>query len=251
MNWYLNNWLTSWRKAINDEFTNRKKTSDGTIGDVVHRLESFSEHNPDADGSVDAYDMDVNLFGSNNDTGTADELEAIEVLKAKFQADPGSQLWIHNRQIANRDIGNWQRRDYSGPNDHKHHVHWQSRQSRERNTFAGNLDGVVDAINEPEPQGNDGGTMGRSGPKGIGSAPAWPYKESFYFKGTSHPRYSAYVKAWQRQMAKRGWRVVIDGYYGPKSVEVATKFQREKHLKADGLLGPDTFQAAWTAPITK
>ena len=50
---------------------------------------------------------------------------------------------------------------------------------------------------------------------------------------------------------RRGWRVVIDGYYGPKSVEVATKFQREKHLKADGLLGPDTFQAAWTAPITK
>lgn len=243
MNWYLNPWLTTWRNAVNAEFPTRTKTSDGTIGDRPHSL-TASEHNPDLDGSVDAYDMDVNLFGSHESTGSNAERLALEMLKARFQKDPGSQLWIHDGQIANRNIESWKRRPYHGVSKHDKHIHWQSRNRFEATKFKGTLDDIVDAINAPEPVGHVVGTRGRGVPMLV--APRWPFKKSFYFKPSSHPRYSVYVKAWQRQMNKRGWHISIDGYYGAKSAEVARKFQAEKRLDVDGLLGPNTFTAAWT-----
>ena len=38
--------------------------------------------------------------------------------------------------------------------------------------------------------------------------------------------------------------------YGPDTKRVATGFQREKGLSVDGLIGPDTWAAAWTTPVT-
>jgi hypothetical protein len=128
--WHVNNALDSWRDGINARYPKRRKDSDGTKGDAFH-ARSVSQHNPDGDGTVDAFDMDVNLLGSGTDTGSLAELLEIEKLKRVFEADPRSQLWIHNGQIANRDIGNWKRRPYSGPNKHDHHVHWETRQSKE------------------------------------------------------------------------------------------------------------------------
>lgn len=252
INWFLNRWLTGWRDGVNVTFKHRSKKSDGTIGNLAHQR-TVSEHNVDPDGSVDAWDMDVNLFGDPDETGSRRELDAIEALKRAFEADPGSQLWIHNRQIANRNIDNWRRRPYYGPNDHRKHVHWQSRKSRERLPVKGvTLDDVQDALNEDEPKPvQTGGSKGQSGPLGLKAAPRWPHPTSFEFRPSKHPTYSATVKAWQRQMRKRGWNIDVDGYYGHQSAGIAVKFQREKKLVVDGLLGPNTFQAAWTAPVTK
>lgn len=251
INWFLNRWLTTWREGVNTTYGNRSKHSDGTIGNYAHSV-TVSEHNMDPDGSVDAWDMDVNLFNSSMPTGSAAELQAIEDLKRAFEKDPGSQLWIHNRQIANRDIDNWRRRPYYGANDHKQHVHWQSRKSRERLPIKGvTLDDIADAINEPEPKPVTGGTMGKGVIKGIARAPKWPHPVSHSFRASKHPSFSATVKAWQRQMKMRGWNIDVDGYYGHQSAGIAVKFQREKKLTVDGLLGPNTFQAAWLAPITK
>jgi peptidoglycan hydrolase-like protein with peptidoglycan-binding domain len=58
------------------------------------------------------------------------------------------------------------------------------------------------------------------------------------------------VAAWQRQMARRGWRIVTDGVFGPQSQRVALRFQREKGLQVDGLVGRETWSAAWQRPIT-
>jgi hypothetical protein len=80
--------------------------------------------------------------------------------------------------------------------------------------------------------------------------PAWPAGVA-YFRASNRPKYSATVRAWQARMKQRGWSIKADGYYGPQSAEVARKFQREKKLAVDGLLGPITFRAAWTKPITK
>jgi Putative peptidoglycan binding domain/N-acetylmuramoyl-L-alanine amidase len=55
---------------------------------------------------------------------------------------------------------------------------------------------------------------------------------------------------WQAQMAARGWHLDADDIYGPQSADVCLSFQQEKGLAADGVVGPETWAAAWTAPIT-
>jgi hypothetical protein len=59
------------------------------------------------------------------------------------------------------------------------------------------------------------------------------------------------VLQWQKRMSYRGWRIACDGVFGPQSESVLTKFQKEKKLKIDGILGPQSWAAAWTATITK
>jgi hypothetical protein len=58
------------------------------------------------------------------------------------------------------------------------------------------------------------------------------------------------VGAWQERMRERGWAIGVDGLYGPQSVEVCRRFQAEKALQVDGMVGPVTWGAAWSAPVT-
>lgn len=126
MAWRLNTALTNFRNAVNAAYPNRDKGSDGTIGDPAHAARS-SDHNPDGDGTVDAWDMDTDLR-------SADDAAAIAELKRVFEAHPSSKYWIYNDQISFRDEG-WRARSYAyaGPNRNRHtqHVHWNSRESHE------------------------------------------------------------------------------------------------------------------------
>jgi hypothetical protein len=126
----LNPALTSWRNGINTRFPNRKRTSDGGYADAMHG--SASQHQPDSDASVDAFDQDVNLLGSDNEQGTTDERALIEALKLDFEADRRSHLWIHQREIANEDVRTFAERAYAGANPHDKHVHWESEQRYEK-----------------------------------------------------------------------------------------------------------------------
>lgn len=58
------------------------------------------------------------------------------------------------------------------------------------------------------------------------------------------------VTLWQRQMHARGWDVAVDGAYGPDCEEICRAFQTEKALDVDGVVGPTTWAAAWSAPVT-
>lgn len=58
------------------------------------------------------------------------------------------------------------------------------------------------------------------------------------------------VRLWQEHMKQRGWKLGVDGVYGPASKEACLKFQKEKGLKIDGVVGPDTWKATWAAPVT-
>ncbi len=59
------------------------------------------------------------------------------------------------------------------------------------------------------------------------------------------------VLVWQSRMARRGWHITVDGYYGPQSAHVAAAFATEKHVAAPtGQVTAAVWQAAWTAPIT-
>jgi hypothetical protein len=58
------------------------------------------------------------------------------------------------------------------------------------------------------------------------------------------------VRTWQRQMARRTWHIAADGVFGRQSASVARRFQAEKGLRVDGLVGRQTWQASWRLPVT-
>lgn len=127
MAWFLNRALSTLRAEVNARWPDRDKTSDGTIGDAAHQG-TASSHNPDADGSVDAFDMDVELNGPGRPYA-AD----VERVKAAFEKHPAARYWIHNRQIATRTT-NWLREPYYGANPHDKHVHFNTREGYEDST---------------------------------------------------------------------------------------------------------------------
>jgi hypothetical protein len=91
-----------------------------------------------------------------------------------------------------------------------------------------------------------GGSGGTPPPSGGGSAP--PLSVDYF--GTSHNATVPDVRTWQQQMRSRGWTIGVDQVYGPESQQVCRQFQSEKGLGVDGLVGPQTWAAAWTAPVT-
>ena len=88
-----------------------------------------------------------------------------------------------------------------------------------------------------------------SGAPGGSAGPAWPGRLLSYTAGRSMLRGDD-VRTWQQRMRNRGWRIDVDGVYGPASAGVCRDFQREKGLSVDGIVGPNTWAAAWTAPVT-
>lgn len=54
------------------------------------------------------------------------------------------------------------------------------------------------------------------------------------------------VRAWQQQLADRGWTITVDGQFGPQSEAVCMAFQRAHGLEVDGIVGPLTWAASWT-----
>ena len=51
------------------------------------------------------------------------------------------------------------------------------------------------------------------------------------------------VAAWQRMLVQYGYKLNVDGDYGPSSKAVTMAFQKEVGIKADGLAGPATRKA--------
>ena len=61
--------------------------------------------------------------------------------------------------------------------------------------------------------------------------------------------FRADVRDWQQQMRNRGWRISVDGLFGPQSAAIAARFAAQKGLTtAPGTVDAPAFAAAWTAP---
>lgn len=99
-------------------------------------------------------------------------------------------------------------------------------------------------------------------PPDAGVAPPFPLPPGYYY-GPLHgpqesvsnifrpnPEWRAGLRTWQERMADRGWTITADGMYGPQTADVCCRFQGEKRLTVDGLIGPATWRAAWSAPVT-
>lgn len=91
------------------------------------------------------------------------------------------------------------------------------------------------------------------------TAPAFPLPRGHWYGVESRDRrnHSGYhakdrpgIKQWQAQMKKRGWRITVDGRFGPQSARVAAGLQRQVGITADGLVGIRTWTESFTAPIT-
>jgi hypothetical protein len=58
------------------------------------------------------------------------------------------------------------------------------------------------------------------------------------------------VRQVQQRLRDRGWRLSVNGVFDRATDGVVRKFQREKGLVADGIVGPKTWVALWQAPVT-
>lgn len=95
-------------------------------------------------------------------------------------------------------------------------------------------------------------------PKPKPSFPSFPLPAGWYFGPENGPKESVSgyhghgddLKTWQTQMKTRGWQIDADGLYGPNVMKVASQFQKEKGFTVDGLIGKQTWDAAWTVKVT-
>lgn len=91
----------------------------------------------------------------------------------------------------------------------------------------------------------------RKGTPPVPLPPVQPPIQIPAFTQTLRNETSAYAaRVWQQKMSDRNWAITVDGDYGPKSEIVCRKFQTEKGLEVDGVVGPITWNATWTAPET-
>jgi len=144
------------------------------------------------------------------------------------------------------------------------------------------IDWIVDRANEIRAGKTTGGGGSQTAPKPgkpapapapshvkPEKAPAFPLPSDWYFGPESGPQESvsgehanrfgtvdelrAMLWRWQQRMEDRGWSLPTygsDGRYGDETARVVRAFQKEKGLVVDGLIGPATWAAAWTEPVT-
>lgn len=86
---------------------------------------------------------------------------------------------------------------------------------------------------------------GGGSPHGT-SAPRWPGPQYFSVGDNS-----ATIKAWQRQMKTRGAPIQVTGQFGLTTLAVVRSLQQQNARPVTGILGPNTWQLAWTGTYRK
>lgn len=120
--WRLANSIATLQTMVNQQWPNRSKVSDGTIGDARHANEGqASDHNPwiavNGVGVVRAFDITCDGIPHNV---VAEWLRTLGASGDHRLANGG--YVIHERQIAS-NINNWQWRAYGGADPHTSHIH--------------------------------------------------------------------------------------------------------------------------------
>ena len=108
--------LKTFRAQVNKLAPKRSKVSDGWIGDSKHSMRK-SDHNPEPDGTVDAFDL------THDPKGGVDIQKVCDALIAS--RDPRISYLICNGQIiaGNNGPQPWVKRKYTGSNKHTRHLH--------------------------------------------------------------------------------------------------------------------------------
>jgi hypothetical protein len=214
--WRLAGSLVVLRSQINKLYPARIKVSDGTIGDARHQ-DIVSDHNPDTSGVVRALDI-------THDPEHGCDIAGLFVRLA-IGHDPRIKYVIANRRIVSSTTQPWVIRDYAGSDPHTNHIH---------------ISVVSDAIADDERRWD------LPDQPETGSYPAWPGR---LLRRTTPMMHGQDVWQWQQRMRDRGWRLAVDGWYGDESTRICRRFQAEKHLTVDGIVGQATWSAAWLMSV--
>ena len=108
------------RNQVDDCYPDRDRRSDGTTGDPRHALRK-SDHNPDAQGWVRAWDCDRDLHKSGKPDVMGDLADQLRTL-SKGKTDKRISYIIYDGRICS-SILNWKWRKYTGANKHTKHMH--------------------------------------------------------------------------------------------------------------------------------
>jgi peptidoglycan hydrolase-like protein with peptidoglycan-binding domain len=202
----------------------RQTGSDGTIGDAAHSARQ-SDHNPDANGVVHAFDL-THDPGSGADCNVlAAHLVAVRDARVKYI------IW--NRQISNPDVQDWAWRPYSGQNPHTHHMHVSVKYTSAAENDTSDWWDVNGAPAPTPPAPTPPGPPNNGGGGGGGAA----YPGHTLQAGSRGED----VRRLQARLKERGWVIGVDGIFGPQTRSVVTSFQRRKGLVVDGIVGPKTW----------
>ena len=79
------------------------------------------------------------------------------------------------------------------------------------------------------------------------ASPKYPLAANDWFSSTRNSRHPA-VKQIQAQLVKHGYKIAVDGIYGPKTTAAVKSFQTKAKVTADGAVGPITWPLLWTVP---
>jgi hypothetical protein len=142
------------REQADDAYPDRKRDSDGTIGDSRHSTRK-SDHNPDPDsGYVRALDLDVDFDKSANTAAyIADQI------RIAARTDKRIAYVIFNKKIASaRSLYRWKK--YTGINPHTSHIHISFTKAGDTDSKFFNIP-LLGGTDEPRPK-EDASKLGQS-----------------------------------------------------------------------------------------
>lgn len=129
--WRLSPALVTLRAQLDAAEPNRDRRSDGTIGDAAHAART-SEHNPDAQGIVCAFD------GTHGPYWKAPQLDVHRIVE-DLANDTRSKYTIFEGRIKEPG-GPW--KPYHGPSPHREHFHQSVTQAGKNDPRPWNLPGL-------------------------------------------------------------------------------------------------------------
>jgi len=146
--------LIQLREQADDAYPDRKRHSDGTIGDAKHSTRK-SDHNPDPDsGYVRAIDLDADF---NEQASTAAYIA--DQIRIAAKSDKRISYVIFNHKIASaRSLWKW--RKYTGVNPHIKHIHVSFTKAGDTDSKFFNIP-LLGGTDEPRPK-EDAGKLGKS-----------------------------------------------------------------------------------------
>lgn len=202
---------------LNTLFPNRSKISDGSVGDLKHSKRK-SDHNPNSANVVTARD-----FTFDTDPSDGEGINCHALALALFNSkDPRIKYIIWNGRITKEDKSGW--KTYSGPNPHKHHLHLSvsSNPALYDDDSDWNLDLEFTAMSSKVP-----------GPPKNGRPVLQRGAKNSYVSQLQH---KLFVFGYLKQTD-------IDSDFGVRTESAVQRFQMDKGLIADGVVGPKTWEA--------